>query len=121
MRLDRRGVDEELRWRPASLRERVEEIDPDALRRPADIAVIERLPRPVFRRCVDPAPAGFQHMHDAADHPPVIDPRFAPCVGGKMRRNLRELGVRQPKAVGNHWRFPSEAVNHDAALTPTIL
>src|SRR5262249_47360039 len=106
---------------PASRRERVEEIDPHALRSPADIAVVEGLPWPILRRCVDPAPAGFQHVNDAADHPPVIDPGLPARIGGEMWRNLRKLGVGQPKTVGNHRRFLSEAVNHDTALTPTIL
>ena len=121
MRLDRGGVDEKLRRRAASLRERVEEIDPHALGRPPDITVVERLPRPVFRRRVDPAPAGFQHVDNPADHAPIIDPRLAPRVSGEVRRNLRKLGVGQPKTVGNHWCFLSEAVNHDVALKPTTL
>ena len=121
MRLDRRGVDENLRGRPAGLRERVEQVDPDAFGGPADIAIVERLLRPVFRRRVDPAAAGFQHMDDAADHAPIVDPRLAARVGGKMRRDLRKLLVRQPELIGNHRRFLSEAVNHNAALMPTTL
>ena len=121
MRLDRGGVDEKLRRRAASLRERVEEIDPHALGRPPDITVVERLARPVFRRRVDPAPAGFQHVDNPADHAPIIDPRLAPRVSREVRRNLRKLGVGQPKTVGNHVRFLSEAVNHDVAPKPTTL
>ena len=60
-------------------------------------------------------------MDDAADHPPIIDPRLAARVGRQMRRNLRKLGVGQPETVGNHWRFLSEAVNHDRAPMPTFL
>jgi hypothetical protein len=60
-------------------------------------------------------------VDNPADHAPIIDPRLAPRVSGKVRRNLRKLGVCQPKTVGNHWRFLSEAVNHDAALKPTTL
>lgn len=48
-------------------------------------------------------------MHDAADDAPVLDPRLASRVGRKMRRDLPELGVRQPKTIGNHGRFFSEA------------
>ena len=110
--------DENLRRRTAGLRERVEQIDPDALGGPADIAIVERLLRPVFRRRIDPAPAGFEHMDDAADHPAVVDPRLAARVGGKMRRNLRKLRVRQPELVQNYRRFLSEAVNHNLLITP---
>jgi hypothetical protein len=82
------------------LREREEEIDPHALGRPPDIPAVERLPRPVFRRRVDPAPAGFQHVDNPADDAPVVvDPRLAPRVSGEVRRNLRKLGVCQPKPV----------------------
>jgi hypothetical protein len=41
-------------------------------------------------------------MDDAADHPPVVDPRFPARIGGKTRRNFRKLSVRQPKAIENH-------------------
>ena len=79
------------------------------------------LARPVFRRRVDPAPAGFQHGDNPADHARIVDPRLAPRVSGEVRRNLRKLGVGQPKTVGNHGRFLSEAVNHDAWIVPSIL
>ena len=42
VRLHRRGVDENLRRRAAGLSERVKQVDPDALGRPADIAIVER-------------------------------------------------------------------------------
>ena len=48
-------------------------------------------------------------MHDTADDAPVVDPRLASRVGRKMRRDLRKLGVRQPKTIGNYGRFLSEA------------
>ena len=88
MRLHRRGVDENLRGRPTCLRERVKEIDPNAFGGPANVTIVERLLRPIVRRRVNPAPTGFEHMNDAADHPPVIHSRLAPRVGGKMRRDL---------------------------------
>ena len=94
MRLHRRGVDEDLHRRATCLRERVEQIDPDALGRPAHIAIIEGFSRPIFWWRIDPSPAGFQHVDDAADHPPIINARLTARVGRKMRRNLRELRVR---------------------------
>ncbi len=99
MRLDRGGVDQKLGGRPASRGEHVEKIESHALSRPADIAVVERLPRPIFRRRIDPAPARFQHMDNAADHPAIVDPRLAARVGRKMRSDLRKLGVLQPKRI----------------------
>jgi hypothetical protein len=41
---------------------------------------------------------------------PVVDPRLASRVGGKVRGNLHKLGVRESEAVGNHRRFLSEAL-----------
>ena len=99
MRLHRRGVDENLRRRPAGVSERVKQVDPNALRCPADIAIVERFLRPVFRRRVDPAPARLEHMDYAADDPPVVDAGLAARVRGKMRRDLRKLRVREPELV----------------------
>ena len=53
--------------------------------------------RPEVGRRVDPAPAGLEHMDDAADHAPVVDAGLAARGGGKMRRNFRELRVCQPR------------------------
>jgi hypothetical protein len=77
VRLHGGTVDEHLRRRTACARQRMEEIDPYALRGPADEPVIERLVRPVDGRCIDPAPARLQHLNDAADYPSIIDPRLA--------------------------------------------
>ena len=88
--------------------ERVKQVDPDAFGRPTDIAIVERFLRTVFRRRVDPAPARLEHMDYAADDSPVVDPGLAARVGGKMRRDLRKLRVRQPELIQNHRRFLSE-------------
>ena len=97
MRLHGGTVDEHLGWRTAGARERMEELDPDALRRPADEAVVERLVRAVDARRIDPAPAGLQDVDDPADHPAIIDPRLASCVGRQVRLDPRELLVRKPE------------------------
>jgi len=68
-------------------------------------------------------------MNDAADHARVIDPRLAPRVGGKMRRNLRKLRVRLPEVIENHRRFFSESresqcrahANHFISLDPKLI
>ena len=121
MRFHSGGIDQHLRWRTASLGQCVEKIGPDAFRSPPDVAIVERLLRPVFGRRVDPAPARFQHMYDATDHTPIIDAGFAACVGGKMWRNPRKLRVRQPEVIPIHLRFLSEAVNHNTLIMPTVL
>ncbi len=103
------------------MRERVEEIDPQTLGRPADVAIVKRLLRPIVQWRFDPAPAGFEQMNDPADHPAIVDARLAACVRGKMRLDFRKLRVRQQKAIRNHRRFFSEAVNHNAQFMPSIL
>ena len=89
----------------ASLRERVEQVDPDAFGRPSDVAIVKRLLGSVFRRRVDPAPTGFEHMNDVADDPAVVDPRITARVRGKMRSDLRKPRVRV-KIIGVCFRKP---------------
>ena len=106
MRLDGGGVDQHLGRRPAGRGQGVEDVDPDALGRPPDEAVVERLARSVDRRRIDPAPARLQHMHDAADHPPVIDPRLAARVRRKQRLKPRKLILGEPETIAIHRRSP---------------
>src|SRR3954452_23542422 len=118
MSLDCRTVDEELCRRTARSRKRVEEVHPHTLRGPSNIAIVEGLAGTINARRVDPACARLQHMHDAADHPPIIDPRLAPRVARQMRCKPRELLIRQPKMITTH-RHPSsgrdESRNHPHA------
>ena len=91
MRFDGGAIDQNLLGRPAGLRECVEQIDPNALRGPAHIAVVERLLRSVFRRRVDPTTARLQHVNDAADHASIVNPRLASRVRRQMRFDLPKL------------------------------
>ena len=75
----------------------MEDVDPDALGRPSDEAVVEGLARSVDRWRIDPATARFQHVHDAADHPPIINPRFAARVGWKQWLQPRKLILSEPE------------------------
>ncbi len=86
--------------------DRLEQLDPKAFGRPADIAIVEGFLWPAFRRRVDPAPARLEDMDDAADHPTVVDSGLAPCVRRQMRQDLRKLGVAQPEKLGNHLALP---------------
>jgi hypothetical protein len=47
--------------------------------------------------------------------------RLAARVGGKMRRDLRKLRVRQPEVVQNHRRSFRKAENHNASFMPSVL
>ena len=121
MRFDGGAINQNLRGWSAGLRERMEQIDPHAFLSPAHIAIVERFLRPVFERRVDPTPARFQHMNDAADHPSIIDARLAARVGRKMWLNLRKLRVRQPEPILIHLCSLSEAVNHNSLTMPRLL
>ena len=115
MRLHGGGVDEHLSWRTAGTRQHMEQINPHALCRPTDIAVVEGLVGSVDARRIDLPSAGLQHVDDAADHPAVIDPSLASCVGRQVGPDTRELIVRKPEAILVHERPPDEAVNHKTA------
>jgi hypothetical protein len=121
MRFDGGAVDENLLWRTARAGERAKQIAPNALRRPPDIAIVQRLSRPVDIRGIDPATAGLQHMHDAANHPAVVNPRLATRVRRQVRSNARELSVGQPEIISTHHGFLPETVNHTPFKSPTIL
>ena len=63
----------------------MEDINPNAFGGPSDEAVVEGLARSVDRWRINPTTARLQHVYDAADHPAVIDPRLAACVGRQER------------------------------------
>ena len=81
MRLHRRTVDQDLRWRASCRCQNIEDILPNAFRRPSDEPIVEGLVRTIDIWCIDPAAAGLQHVHNAADDTPVIDPRLSSRIG----------------------------------------
>ena len=97
VRLDMRAVDQHFGGRATRRRQRLEHLAPDALGRPADIAVVERLGRAVDRRRILPPATRLQHVDDAADHPPVIDPQHPARLVRQQRLQPRPLPVAQPK------------------------
>ena len=113
VRLDRRGTDQHFSRRAASRRQGMEHFRPDALGRPTNKAVVERLLRTVDRRRIGPAAARLQNMHDAADHTPVIDPRNATGFVRQQRGKPPELFIAQPEIVRHLqtptvWKFESD-------------
>ena len=88
--------------RTARLSQRLKELDPDTLGGPADEAVVEGLARAVDVWRVHPSPTRLQHMHDAADHPAIVDARLASCVARQVGSELRELRIREPETVSIH-------------------
>ena len=92
----------------------MEDILPDAFRRPADETIVERLARTVGRRGVDPAATALQHMNDPAGDTAIISPWFPACVAPKMWPQPCELLVAKPESRSING-LPSEASNHDAS------
>ena len=68
--------------------------------------------RAIDIRRVDPAAAGLQHMHDAADNAPVIDPRLASRIARQKWGEPRKLILCQPETIAIHRGLLSETVNH---------
>jgi hypothetical protein len=89
VRLHCRTVDQDLRWRPSCRCQNIKDVDPYALRGPPDKPVVERFVRAIDIRRIDPATARLQDVHDAADNPPIIDPRLASRIS---RQQWREPG-----------------------------
>src|SRR5215475_15050866 len=53
---------------------------PDPALSPTSKAIVDRRMWTVLRRAILPTTATLQHMQDAADHPPVINPHLATHV-----------------------------------------
>ena len=121
MRFHSRTVDEDLRRRPTGARKDMEQLQPDAFFCPPHEAIVERFPRPIFCRGIDPARTRFQDVNDPADHSSIIDAWLSARVCRQVCRNFLELLVRQPEQVPIHFRFLSEAVNHNTLIKPTLL
>lgn len=117
MSLDRRGVNQQFCRRPASRRQSMENIHPDALARPADEAIVECLLGTIGSRGIYPPAAGLQHADDAADDPTIVNQRFATCILGKMRLKSRGLPFAQPKIIPSHSTSPFlDAESRDAKI-----
>ena len=83
MRLHHRTVEQDAGGWAASFRECQENALPNALGSPTDEPVVERLAWPVDRRRINPAAAGAQHMHDAADNSTIVDAPHPACFAAE--------------------------------------
>src|SRR4249920_3958798 len=68
--------------------------------------VVECLVRTIDIWRIDPAAAGLQHVHDAADDTPVVDPRFTSRIARQKWGKPRKLVFRQPETIAIHRRPP---------------
>lgn len=98
----RNGGQFSLRGRSSGLSKRLKQVHPDAFGGLANVAIVERLLRPLFGRRADTSTARFQNMHYAADDSPLVDPRLTARIRGMMRLNPRKLRIRQPEQFPIH-------------------
>ena len=106
VRFDVRGVDH-LRVCGSPIPGKLpEQVFPDATPRPAHEAVIDRRRRTISFRTIAPAAATLEHVHDPADHAPVICSLDAAHIRRQMRLNPCPLFVAQPEQISAHESFP---------------
>ena len=96
--------------------DRGENLLPLACLAPAREPVVNRLVRPVFAGAILPRTANTQHMHDAAQNPPVVFSIRTRLVGRQMGNDLRPLLVIEPKEVRAH-RLVPESVDQAVEST----
>ena len=89
------------RSRATGSRERLEDASPDAPDRPPDLSVVQRLRRAVLAQRMPPRTTRPQHLHDAADHTPVVHPRRAACLRWQKRRKAPNLRLAQPEQIAH--------------------
>src|SRR3954454_6285129 len=82
--------------------ERLEDVQPNALPAPTIEAVVDRRIGAVFRGAITPARTRTQHVNDAADHPPVIDPVRTAAATRKQRLDPLPFLVSQPVKLLPH-------------------
>src|SRR6202158_1007574 len=85
-----------------------EQVFPDATPRPAHEAGIDRCRRTISFRAIAPAAATLEHMHNPADHAPVIHSLDAAHIRRQMRLNPCPLLVAQPEQISAHESFPPQ-------------
>jgi hypothetical protein len=103
MGLGRRAVDD-LRVGRIGGYQGVEQALPKSASRPPVEAIIDRRRRSVDGRAILPSAAHLQHMNDAADHPPVVDPTRTRLIAGQQRFDRRPLPIIEPELVRHHHR-----------------
>src|ERR1700679_612448 len=95
--------------RPTPTRKFYKQPFPNAPLGPTDKAIVDCRRWTVFRRTITPAAAALDHMKDATDDTPIIDPGFATNVFWQKRLDLAPLLVGQPKQTRSHQRLPCES------------
>src|SRR4051812_19752659 len=101
--------------RAAFGRERGEDLVEHAQPAPAHEPVVDRLVRTVFAWRVAPTQAVPDYEDDAADHPPVIDPRY-PVRQWEIRLNPAHLRLRNPDQIAHGSASSHRQLNQTRAI-----
>lgn len=103
------GVDHELIGLPALGCQLAKDAVEHPQTAPADEAVVDRLVRTIGGRRITPAQPVPDHEDDAADDPPVINPRNA-VRQGEIGLNPAHLRLAQQPQLGQQQRLLSAAI-----------
>ena len=114
MRLQVCGIDHDPLRFPALRRQRHEDAVEYAKQAPAYKAIVKRLVRTIGFRGVFPLKAMFDHVDDSADHPTVVNPRYA-MRQWKKRRDPRHLALAQQEKNQTWREYLRHAQNHTSA------
>ena len=109
VRFEMGGIDHQPVRLSALGREFSEDAVEHAQAAPADEAIIDRLVRTVGGRRITPAQAVPDHEDDAAQDPPVIDPRDA-VRQWEIRLNPAHLRLAQQPQLGHHQHLLGAAI-----------
>ena len=91
---------------PAILGERRQDAGPDAPAAPPVPTIIDRRRGAVFGWAVRPTATAPEHVHDARDNPPVIDPPRSGLVLRQVRLDRSPRFIRQPEQRPRHSQKP---------------
>jgi hypothetical protein len=111
------GVDHLRVGRSAATGQFPEQILPKTPPRPAHEAIIDRRRRAILGRAIAPAATTLENMHDAADHPAIVDPLNTAYVVRQMWFDPPPLFVAQPKQILAHDPDPLPKTNQDRIVT----
>ena len=116
MRLEMGRIDHQPGWFAGLACQFSEDFVEDAEAAPAHEPIVDGLVRTVLTRRIAPAQTVSDDEDDAADHPPVINPRD-PMRQRKIGFNTAHLRLGEQKQIGHHGRLPATPMNQPERLS----
>lgn len=92
--------------KPAFLGQSRKDASPDAPTALPVPAIRDRRRWAVFRRAIGPAATALEHVNDARNHPPIIDPSRSRLVLRQVRLDRSPSLIRQPEQQLRHSKQP---------------